>query len=70
DSMRIFTEKQELEVVKQELNQYKAETDNIRIIQHGKVTALESEIEELKKQQEKLMKLLYERLPREEPHRQ
>ena len=65
DSLRIFTEKQELEIVKQELNQYKRESDMIRYTQQSKVSDLESEIVEMKKQQEELMKLLYKNLPRE-----
>ena len=33
------------------------------------VNEMQAEIEDMRKQQEKMMKLLYERLPREKPHR-
>ena len=61
----MFADKQELEAVKQELSKYKVETDMTRFTQNGRVTELETQISEMKKQQDELMKLLYKNLPRE-----
>ena len=45
DFLRVFTEERELEVVKQELNQYKVETDILRINQQSKISELEARLD-------------------------
>jgi integrase len=47
DSLRLYTETREFEAVKQELSQYKAESDIQRLSNSGKVTELEAQIEQL-----------------------
>jgi integrase len=47
DVLRVFKEDQELEQVKQELNQYKTESDMVRLSQLGRVSDLENKVSRL-----------------------
>lgn len=61
DVLRVFTEKKELEKVKQELSKYQGKT----ISTQNEIDDIKAEMDRMQKEHEKLMKLLYERLPRE-----
>lgn len=52
DVLRVFKEKQELETVKQELTEYKTETDVIRINQQSAIAALKAEVEQVRRERE------------------
>ena len=47
DSLRLYTETREFEAVKQELSQYKMESDQQRLSNNGKVNELEAQIAQL-----------------------
>lgn len=51
DTLRVFTEERELEAVKQELTQYKIETDILRVTQHNRVSELEGELQRMREEQ-------------------
>jgi integrase len=58
DSLRIFTETQELEAMKQELSKYKDEADSVRKTQQTEINELEKRNYELDKKLEEIYKLL------------